>query len=124
MGLFKVLEWLITGNTYTDDSAKMSQSRSYKDYEEYEEQEEPRQKSWISRKYEEAKEKQSKKSKCIFCGSTTYGSCLYSTVRSKHGIKVHVHQPNDEGRCVYCGKKSQGASCSFSPTGTHSSAPV
>lgn len=54
-----------------------------------------------------------KDSKCIYCGSTSYGpSCLYSP------NKLHVHM-DDPSRCVYCGSSAFGPSCVYSPKKFH-----
>ncbi len=48
-------------------------------------------------------------SKCMYCGSTYYGSgCIYSS----HG--THVHTGND-GKCIYCGSLYYGSGCIFNP---------
>ena len=49
-------------------------------------------------------------SKCIYCGSTSYGyGCPYSP------DKVHVHLTPDE--CIYCGSKEHGYGCPYNPNG-------
>lgn len=50
-------------------------------------------------------------SKCRYCNSTSYGSCL----RSPHGKHEHIE---DEKRCEFCGSSSYG-SCMNSPTKKH-----
>lgn len=48
-------------------------------------------------------------SKCMYCGSTSYGSgCIYSA----HGRHIHVDEP---GRCAYCGSLSYGSGCIYNP---------
>lgn len=48
-------------------------------------------------------------SKCIYCGSTSYGSgCIFSS----HRIHVHTDDPT---RCTYCGMMSYGSGCIFNP---------
>ena len=52
---------------------------------------------------------QPKKSKCLYCGSPSYGvGCPYSSHR-KH---VHV---DDSKKCVYCGSSSFGVGCPYNP---------
>jgi len=48
---------------------------------------------------------------CIYCNSSSYGSCT----RSPHRIHEHV---GDEKHCVFCGSSSYG-SCTRSPIGIH-----
>ncbi len=50
-------------------------------------------------------------SKCRYCNSTSYGSCL----RSPHKKHEHIE---DEKRCEFCGSSSYG-SCLNSPTKKH-----
>lgn len=48
-------------------------------------------------------------SKCMYCGSTSYGSgCIFSSQR------IHVHT-DDPTRCIYCGMMSYGSGCIFNP---------
>ena len=49
--------------------------------------------------------------KCVFCGSSSYGSC------SNSPFKKHKHGSGNY-KCVYCGSTSTG-SCSNSPHGKH-----
>ena len=56
-------------------------------------------------------EHQGNEKECKFCGSSSYGSCS----RSPHGRHQHGH---GKEKCVYCGSTSVG-SCSRSPHGRH-----
>lgn len=48
-------------------------------------------------------------SKCMYCGSTSYGSgCIFSSHR------IHIHT-DDPSRCIYCGLMSYGSGCIFNP---------
>lgn len=48
-------------------------------------------------------------SKCMYCGSTSYGSgCIFSSLR------IHVHT-DDPTRCIYCGQMAYGSGCIFNP---------
>ena len=48
-------------------------------------------------------------SRCMYCGSTSYGSgCVFST---KH---IHIHT-DDPTRCIYCGMLAYGSGCIFNP---------
>lgn len=48
-------------------------------------------------------------SKCMYCGSTSYGSgCIFSAQ------KIHVHT-DDPTRCIYCGMMAYGSGCIFNP---------
>lgn len=48
-------------------------------------------------------------SKCMYCGSTSYGAgCPYSP------HKKHVHTA-DSSKCVYCGSVSVGTGCPYNP---------
>jgi len=48
-------------------------------------------------------------SKCMFCGSTGYGSgCIFSP----HRLHVHTDDPT---RCIYCGMMAYGSGCIFNP---------
>lgn len=48
-------------------------------------------------------------SKCMYCGSTSYGSgCIFS---AKH---IHVHT-DDPTRCIYCGVTAYGSGCIYNP---------
>lgn len=48
-------------------------------------------------------------SKCMYCGSGSYGSgCIFSAQR----IHVHVDDPT---KCIYCGMMSYGSGCIFNP---------
>jgi len=48
-------------------------------------------------------------SKCIYCGSTSYGSgCIFSAAR------IHIHT-DDPTRCIYCGMLAFGSGCIFNP---------
>lgn len=48
-------------------------------------------------------------SKCMYCGSTSYGSgCIFSSSR------IHVHT-DDPTKCIYCGMMAYGSGCVFNP---------
>ena len=48
-------------------------------------------------------------SRCMYCGSTSYGSgCVFS---AKH---IHIHT-DDPTRCIYCGMMAYGSGCIFNP---------
>ena len=48
-------------------------------------------------------------SKCMYCGSTSYGSgCIFSS----HRMHIHVDDPT---KCIYCGMMSYGSGCIFNP---------
>jgi hypothetical protein len=48
-------------------------------------------------------------SKCMYCGSTAYGTgCIYST----HNRHIHSDDPS---RCIYCGSLSYGSGCIYNP---------
>lgn len=50
-----------------------------------------------------------RQSKCMYCGSTAYGTgCPYSP------HKKHVHS-DDPKRCIYCGSTSFGVGCPYNP---------
>ena len=50
-------------------------------------------------------------SKCIYCGSTSYGRpCLYSPT------KTHVHFDAPD-KCIFCGSKVIGTGCPYNPYG-------
>jgi len=52
-----------------------------------------------------------KQSKCMYCGSGTYGKgCPYSP----HRVHVHVDDPK---RCIYCGIAAYGQGCPYNPFG-------
>lgn len=52
-------------------------------------------------------------SRCVYCGSTNYGSgCRYSP----KGIHFH---PEDPKHCAYCGSSNYGKGCRYSPDGIH-----
>jgi hypothetical protein len=54
-----------------------------------------------------------KKSRCVFCGQTSYGrTCKFA------GNKIHFH-PNDPKKCAYCGSTAFGSGCKYSPNGIH-----
>jgi len=57
-------------------------------------------------------------SKCMFCGSTSYGkNCPWSAFKEK----IHVHT-DDHTKCSYCGSTSLvGSGCPHSPTKRHQS---
>jgi hypothetical protein len=56
------------------------------------------------------------KSKCIFCGSTQWGSnCPYSPLHPK----IHIHQPINTDECIYCSSTRLGSGCPYSPTRQH-----
>lgn len=51
----------------------------------------------------------SNESRCIYCGSTSYGSgCIFSS----HHIHIHTDDPT---RCIYCGMMAYGSGCIFNP---------
>jgi len=48
-------------------------------------------------------------SKCMYCGSTSYGSgCIFAS----HHMHVHTDDPT---RCIYCGMMAYGSGCIFNP---------
>ena len=48
-------------------------------------------------------------SRCMYCGSTSYGSgCIFSS----HRMHIHVDDPT---RCIYCGMMAYGSGCIFNP---------
>jgi hypothetical protein len=48
-------------------------------------------------------------SKCMYCGSTSYGSgCIFSS----HRMHIHVDDPT---KCIYCGMMAYGSGCIFNP---------
>ena len=50
-----------------------------------------------------------KQSKCMYCGSGTYGKgCPYSP----HRVHVHVDDPK---RCIYCAATNYGPGCIYNP---------
>jgi hypothetical protein len=52
-----------------------------------------------------------KVSRCVFCGSTSYGrGCRY-------GPKGHHFHPDDSSRCSWCGSTSYGLGCRLNPNG-------
>ena len=51
--------------------------------------------------------------KCVYCGSSSYGPCSKSPDRN--------HKHGQGSKCVYCGSSSTG-SCSKSPHGKHARA--
>lgn len=51
----------------------------------------------------------SNQSRCMYCGSTSYGSgCIFSPHRT------HIHT-GDPTRCIYCGMMAYGSGCLFNP---------
>jgi len=56
---------------------------------------------------------ENKKSKCMYCNSTNYGTgCPFSP------NKIHVHV-DDVSKCIYCGSKNFGSGCPFSRNKIH-----
>lgn len=52
-----------------------------------------------------------KVSRCVFCGSTSYGrGCHY-------GPKGHHFHPDDSTKCSWCGSSSYGLGCRLNPNG-------
>jgi len=123
MGLFKLLEWLTTGNTYASDRAA-NNTPSYRHRRQTNEDEPeddcdppPKKSKWYAPKAPDKNQ-----TRCVFCGSKGYGTgCGFSQLHSKkqkNGF-IHVHEP-DGKHCVYCGSTSYGSGCGYSPTGFHS----
>lgn len=53
----------------------------------------------------------SKVSRCVFCGSTSYGrGCRY-------GPKGYHFHPDDSTKCSWCGSSSYGLGCRLNPNG-------
>lgn len=53
--------------------------------------------------------KESRESRCMYCGSTSYGTgCVFAS----HSRHVHVDDPT---RCIYCGLLAYGSGCIFNP---------
>ncbi len=53
----------------------------------------------------------SKVSRCVFCGSTSYGrGCRY-------GPKGHHFHPDDSTKCSWCGSTAYGLGCRLNPNG-------
>ncbi len=51
-------------------------------------------------------------SRCVFCGSTSYGrGCRF-------GPKGHHFHPDDSTKCSWCGSTSYGKGCRLNPNGT------
>lgn len=52
---------------------------------------------------------ESVQSRCMYCGSTSYGTgCVFAS----HSRHVHVDDPT---RCIYCGLMAYGSGCIFNP---------
>jgi hypothetical protein len=48
-------------------------------------------------------------SRCMYCGSTSYGSgCIFSS----HKAHIHVDDPT---KCIYCGMMAYGSGCIYNP---------
>ena len=48
-------------------------------------------------------------SRCMYCGSTSYGSgCIFSS----HKTHIHVDDPT---KCIYCGMMAYGSGCIYNP---------
>lgn len=56
---------------------------------------------------------QTKRNKCVYCGSFSYGNGCPFGPRN-----IHFH-PNNSNRCCYCGSISKGSGCPYSPDGNH-----
>ena len=57
--------------------------------------------------------KTSQQSRCVYCGSTNFGTgCRYSD----NGVHYH---PDDPKKCSYCGSTNYGKGCRYSPNGVH-----